>query len=675
MQSHLTRRGGIWWTRLVVPVKLRELVGKREFTQSCQTHELAIAKLVANVLLSGWRQRLLGLEQHAMPVDVLKLIDRSPVLAAGKWQTLSNATQRTGLSEDHLLRSVEQGALKLYSRLFNCPGYIVELDRLDTVGGGYEAVTTVIPQSAQMPTHASRADMTMMLPVSDPRNAATTMLAYGKRATPIISFDIPDRPGFIFVPDTVMEVGRDRFEISALELEGLCLRYSLEFSPEAIERAREHRRAALVVQQQSAGTKGHRQFSVALEAYARSSSGIPGSVTSPTEQKQKYRGCALFVELIGDLTLADVVADRLREFREKLKQLPANPNHVPMQYQRESMTATMLALKDAGLDWPTMTEKAQRERLLWVSQMFNWLITQAWVKENPVVLVLNERTETAAERKVRRQTKAAQAELDDSDSREPFSLAEMGQIFSLPHYKTGNGTHVSGNTKWYPFEYWLPLIGLYAGCRIGEICQLWLDDIRMSSDGVWYFDINEVTPDKSLKNPNATRQVPVSPVLIELGLIEYRDALLAAGYQRLFPELTCSKSDARYAKEAKRKMSALLGSLGMPRDSTRVFHCLRANFNNAVTQVPLADLLFDDPDRKTFIRFKIMGHQLQGVNEKHYMSSTMSEALAMVVGVQYLLPAVCKFDIDNALAAVRAGLLNKRKSRSGREDMGPLNPA
>ncbi|WP_432280023.1 DUF6538 domain-containing protein [Polaromonas hydrogenivorans] len=35
----------MWWTRLVVPKRLREAAGRREFMQSTRTHELAIARL------------------------------------------------------------------------------------------------------------------------------------------------------------------------------------------------------------------------------------------------------------------------------------------------------------------------------------------------------------------------------------------------------------------------------------------------------------------------------------------------------------------------------------------------------------------------------------------------------------------------------------------------------
>jgi hypothetical protein len=35
----LFRRGGTWWTRLVVPVRLRQAAGRREFTKSTGVHD------------------------------------------------------------------------------------------------------------------------------------------------------------------------------------------------------------------------------------------------------------------------------------------------------------------------------------------------------------------------------------------------------------------------------------------------------------------------------------------------------------------------------------------------------------------------------------------------------------------------------------------------------------
>ena len=58
----------------------------------------------------------------------------------------------------------------------------------------------------------------------------------------------------------------------------------------------------------------------------------------------------------------------------------------------------------------------------------------------------------------------------------------------------------------------MPLIGLYSGLRMGEICGLQLEDIK-KIDEVWCFDVNE-EQDKRLKTVNSKRIVPVHPHLI-----------------------------------------------------------------------------------------------------------------------------------------------------------------
>jgi len=306
--------------------------------------------------------------------------------------------------------------------------------------------------------------------------------------------------------------------------------------------------------------------------------------------------------------------------------------------------ASLQAMKDDGIAWPLMTETAQHERMLWLSQMFRWL-AKGWINDNPMATVLTDQTKTAAERKAEKQDRARRkdaGEDDDSDNRSPFSPNELKAIFGLPQFQTGNGSLVEGNeASWYPFQYWLPIIGIFAGCRIKEVSQLYLSDIRQSDDGVWFFDINETTPDKSLKNASAPRQIPIASILIDLGLIEYRQRLQNEGYRRLFPELTHSKSDARYSKESKRRMSAMFKGLGMPRDGTKVFHCLRANFNDGLLRVPFSNLPFDDPNLKHYIRFKVVGHALENVNEKHYTSTTMVERRALIEGLAYDMPPLC----------------------------------
>ena len=680
--NHLARRGGIWWARLTVPAHLRTVAGRREFSKSTRTHELHVAKLVAAVLLADWRRQLFALQSRPMTEGVLKLIDGAPELADGGWVTLRDAVKYSGIGREYLLRKAAEGVLPLNARVQRLVGHSVPLSALNLnspeqgTAGGY-----VIPHSHYMPEVAVPQIRDGVLPLTDSPDVANAVLTQGLESVVLVSFNVHDRPGEVFLPDLSdgLVVAVDQFEVRADDVNAIRARMAASLSPDAVKQAQELFRASLKPQRAEVGEMAQKLFSEALAAYATDTSGIPGQVASKTEQGQKRRGCALFMELVGDMPLHEVTPVRVREFRDKLKLVPGKANNIKKQYRRATMAETSAALHDAGENWPMMTDKARDERVLWLDQMFRWLVQQDWIKENPVAAVNGEHTQTAAERKANRQVKArrkAEGVEDDSDDRVPFTSEELQLIFGQAQYQTGNGAHiVKSNERWYPFEYWLPVIALHGGHRIKEVSQLWLDDLCQAPDGTWYFNINEVTPDKSLKNDeSAPRQIPMSPVLIALGLIEYRERLRAEGYRRLFPELTCANTDAKYAKEPVRKMSKMFAGLGMVRDGSKVFHCLRANFNDAMLRVPMALLPFDNQRLVTFAQKKIFGHAAVGVDEQHYMSTAMSEKLEFVRHIKYELPNIAKFDIEAGVAAVRIALQQKKDDRRGREDMGPCNP-
>jgi len=98
MQSHLVRRGSIWWARLVVPQRLRAAAGRREFIQ-----------LV-------WRH---------MSIDVLRLVDGSPILTSEGWVPLSTASDMSGISQKQLPRLAASGGLGLWCRVPRLAGYLV----------------------------------------------------------------------------------------------------------------------------------------------------------------------------------------------------------------------------------------------------------------------------------------------------------------------------------------------------------------------------------------------------------------------------------------------------------------------------------------------------------------------------------------------------------------------
>jgi integrase len=669
MTNHLARRGGIWWARLAVPARLRQAAGRREFTQSTRTHELHVAKLVAAVMLAEWRKQLMTLEARVMNTAVSKLLEAAPSLEVGGTVSIDHACQ-LGVDRDVLLRFAAAGRLPLYCRIACEHGYLVDS------APGFDAVLHYdgatgereIPPPAYLPASAVETLKSGPLLLPDSKELANAIVTERLESVDLVALQAPgDRKRF-FVPDRPIKVQAGQLEVPARLVEKIRGLLAKRLTPDQVDRATKAREAPLP--SSAAGKRASALFSKAVESYCTESSGLQHDLTSEVEQRQRRAGMMLFAEFMGDMQLADIQADTLRSFRDgPLKTLPAKANHLPKPYRRPTMAETVKAIAEAEFDWPTMTAGMQHERMQWLIRLFDWLHRKEWIATNPALPLTGETGLTKAARKQQR----VAAGDEDETGRDPFSPVELQSIFGQSWFSTGSGAHFSKPRFWYPFEYWLPLLGLYAGCRIGEASQLHLADVRQI-DGVWALDINELTPDKSIKTGQSRRHIPLHPHLIKLGFLDYCERLRNEGFRRVFPELTCAKTDARYAKESGRKMSYMLARLGMPRNGQKVFHCLRHNLNNAMLRVPLANLPYADEHLRNFIRYTIMGHELgSDVNARHYLSTRMSERRALIAGVDYELPSIAPLNIDFAVGQVKNALMNKQGERRGREDMGPLN--
>lgn len=90
-------------------------------------------------------------------------------------------------------------------------------------------------------------------------------------------------------------------------------------------------------------------------------------------------------------------------------------------------------------------------------------------------------------------------------------------------------------------RYWLPLLGLYTGARVNEVCQLNPQcDIR-EEHGIWFLDITSASKSdsrvrKSVKNETSSRLVPVHSALLRLGFLHYVERVRAGGHALLFPQ-------------------------------------------------------------------------------------------------------------------------------------------
>lgn len=184
-------------------------------------------------------------------------------------------------------------------------------------------------------------------------------------------------------------------------------------------------------------------------------------------------------------------------------------------------------------------------------------------------------------------------------SYEPFTFDELQKIFEPKTYRKQNCKQ--------PHYYWLPLLALFTGARIEELCQLDLADVRHYRN-IPYIDLNELD-DKGLKTPAATRRVPLHSTLIDLGFLEYVTDVKKAlpNAKKIFPYLVVDKFGKR-STAASKKMNRYLAVAGVKNSRAKVFHSFRHTANQELT----------DQGVSLELRCALVGHDINNENAETY---------------------------------------------------------
>jgi integrase len=188
---------------------------------------------------------------------------------------------------------------------------------------------------------------------------------------------------------------------------------------------------------------------------------------------------------------------------------------------------------------------------------------------------------------------------------EPFTDEEITKLFASATFEIAPAKHTTATAL--P---WCALISAFTGCRRDEIARLTTKDIKRTGD-VWYFD---VCADGDGKTENAERVVPLHHVLLDAGLLQYRDALPAGS--RLFPSLKAPPSAPDkmgkalgYAFEAWRKR------LGINREGVNFHsfrHCVGDRLRKAGVAKDDRGFLLGHADVET--QNKVYGHDGPGLH-------------------------------------------------------------
>ena len=635
------RPSGVYAVRIVVPKRLRDLVGRGEIHASTGLRDWNAAKIAALKIQLHWRERLMSL-------DVDKLTAGSPLLLGDGVIPIQEAARATGLPIASLLGEMLNARAPLFVQAQGWKGW--QVDDLDAIEVDYDGSFILNDVKAQGHRHA----LSGVVQIHDSAAAVGALIADGKATSSLLL--LSGRAAFFTDGDQQLSIAACLAPKSVIEGIRARLAGSIPTATSstptpavapAIASGTPAIEAPVIVLDPITARHGKKRFSELFETYKADRDWRVDNARRMTTEAR------LFIDLMGDPALGEIEKETILEYGSRLGQLPNDIYQSKRKFKTDSLHDLIEIAERENL--PCKTEQTVKGHIGRLSEILKYGADSHMLRFNPAADYRRGRGKAAMQRA--------------QDERQVFSPAELNLIFSQEWFRKGTGEfHKSGWTTWRPHYYWLPLLGLLTGARLNELSQLYLDDITQSDEdpAVWYIDFNLNQPDKqeldeadpatdkTFKTVNAIRVVPLHDKLVELGLPEYVAALRREGITRLFPERT-RDSVKGYGKPAGSWFNErFLGhKLGIERNGKKTFHSLRHCFLTATERLDLTER----------VMAQLAGHQRGDTQSgTRYAKDRSAEELKPIMDrLNYpCLSDVARFQIKPALKALGCSKKHKR---------------
>ena len=242
--------------------------------------------------------------------------------------------------------------------------------------------------------------------------------------------------------------------------------------------------------------------------------------------------------------------------------------------------------------------------------LFEWARSTGKITENPFANIRPPKVRTSVAKR----------------ERAVFTSEQLNALFSQPLFtgakgECGKPLYNPGEVRIADWRFWVPLIAMFSGARLNEICGLRIRDFEAEGD-VRFFHVRPDAPNKSVKTRAGVRRVPIHASLIELGILEHLERLRAEGSERLFPDL---RPGARgYLSDIPSKFFNDLIDRALGKDAPVVFHSFRHTF---ITRLRAARV-------EPLLRMAIVGHD-PGETHEAYGDQDVGALNAEVQKVTY----------------------------------------
>lgn len=271
-----------------------------------------------------------------------------------------------------------------------------------------------------------------------------------------------------------------------------------------------------------------------------------------------------FTEVCGSIDAREITREHVIRFRDSLL---AQPKHLKGDMRFKPLPEVLAAYE--GTDYERVSPSTTDKVLGFVRTILKWAYVDGKIATNP--------GETVKVQHVKQ------------ERRLPFTKQELEALF----------TALQKRRKRDSF-YWITVLGLYTGCRAGELVPLDAGDVQQR-DGIWFLDVREdEDTGRRVKNESSRRPVPLHPDMIALGFLDF----VKGRKGRLFPDY--KPQNGKFAHYFSRQFGTFKQKAGIT-DGRKVFHSFRHL---------MADML-RDAEATDSVKLSIMGHTGTTVGDRY----------------------------------------------------------
>ncbi len=273
----------------------------------------------------------------------------------------------------------------------------------------------------------------------------------------------------------------------------------------------------------------------------------------------------------GDRPVSSLAKSDVANFREHLQNLPAHAAKRKLNVKQDA--GAVGSLPPVG---QLLSSKTVQKYYFMMRAFLVWLRNEELIAETPGGTLGVPKPSLKAQQ----------------DARHPFNAQQLQQLFSSPAFvgaKSAARRSVTGTVVKRDALFWIPLVGLFTGMRLGEIVQLENCDVGEIDDIEFIFVWAGENGQKTIKTLQRKRKIPVHQELIRCGLLDYVAGRRKADPKgRLFPEVrlgTMGDPSHAFSKQFGRYLDAI----GL-KSRKLTFHSLRHTFKDALmaAEVPEA---------------------------------------------------------------------------------------